>query len=123
MSTGVWIGFNVFVVAMLILDLAVFNRDAHEISLKEALERLMAGRTTFVIAHRLSTIRSADQLLVLEQGQIVERAESTSERSAHDILLAQNGVYAGLYRRQFREAAPELPVYTNGYHPREAVAA
>ena len=55
----------------------------------------MAGRTTFVIAHRLSTIRHADQVLVLNHGEIIERG-------AHEELLAQKGFYYDLYMSQFR---------------------
>jgi ABC-type multidrug transport system fused ATPase/permease subunit len=61
--------------------------------IQEALERLMTNRTSFVIAHRLSTIRAADQILVMRQGQIVERG-------THDDLLARNGLYAKLARIQ-----------------------
>ena len=60
--------------------------------------RLMAGRTSFVIAHRLSTIRSADQILVIDQGEIVERG-------THDELLARQGFYERLYASQFRATA------------------
>jgi len=55
----------------------------------------MEGRTSFVIAHRLSTVRDADQILVVEAGEIVERG-------SHDQLLARDGTYARLYRSQFR---------------------
>jgi len=61
--------------------------------IQEGLSALMAGRTTFVIAHRLSTIRSADQILVLEDGVIVERG-------THSELLARGGRYFDLYTRQ-----------------------
>ena len=57
----------------------------------------MRGRTSFVIAHRLSTIRSADVILVLEDGDVVERG-------THDELLAQGGAYAHLYNSQFQHA-------------------
>jgi ABC-type multidrug transport system fused ATPase/permease subunit len=59
----------------------------------EALRRLMAGRTTFVIAHHLSTIQSADMIMVLKAGQIIERG-------SHDELLARSGTYARLYKMQ-----------------------
>ena len=79
---------------ILILDEATASVDtATEKLIQEALERLMANRTSFVIAHRLSTIRKADQILVIRHGQIVERG-------AHDELLALNGLYAKLARIQ-----------------------
>ena len=79
---------------LLILDEATASVDtATERLIQEALERLMAGRTTFVIAHRLSTIRKADQILVLRHGEIIERG-------THDELLSQSGLYARLARIQ-----------------------
>ena len=79
---------------ILVLDEATASVDtATEKLIQEALERLMANRTSFVIAHRLSTIREADQILVIRQGQIVERG-------THDELLATNGLYAKLARIQ-----------------------
>lgn len=79
---------------ILILDEATASVDtATERLIQEALERLMANRTSFVIAHRLSTIRKADQILVMQQGQIIERG-------THDELLEQNGLYARLARIQ-----------------------
>jgi ABC-type multidrug transport system fused ATPase/permease subunit len=83
---------------ILVLDEATASVDTRtELLIQEALKKLLAGRTSFVIAHRLSTVRDADQVLVMEQGQIIERG-------THDELLAQNGTYAQLYARQFREA-------------------
>jgi ABC-type multidrug transport system fused ATPase/permease subunit len=79
---------------ILILDEATSSLDTEsEALIQEGLAALMAGRTTFVIAHRLSTIRSADQILVLEQGLIVERG-------SHAQLLALEGRYFDLYTRQ-----------------------
>ncbi|HZZ71805.1 MAG TPA: ABC transporter ATP-binding protein [Pirellulales bacterium] len=83
---------------ILILDEATSSVDTlTEARIQKALSRLLAGRTSFVIAHRLSTIRHADQVLVLDQGRIVERG-------THRQLLEAEGVYAGLYRR-FAQAA------------------
>jgi ATP-binding cassette, subfamily B, bacterial len=79
---------------ILILDEATASVDtATEKLIQEALERLMKGRTNFVIAHRLSTIQRADQILVLRQGEIIERG-------SHDELLEQDGLYAKLARIQ-----------------------
>lgn len=79
---------------IIILDEATASVDtATEKLIQEALERLMANRTSFVIAHRLSTIRRADQILVLRGGEIIERG-------THEELLATNGLYAKLARIQ-----------------------
>lgn len=79
---------------ILILDEATASVDtATERLIQEALEHLMRGRTSFVIAHRLSTIRKADQILVLRQGEIVERG-------THEELVEQGGLYAKLARIQ-----------------------
>ncbi len=81
---------------ILILDEATSNLDTESESyIQESLKRLMKGRTTFVIAHRLSTIRQADQILVIEQGQIVERGK-------HDELINLKGRYFELYTYQAR---------------------
>ena len=80
---------------VLILDEATSSLDSEsERAIQEGLRRLRAGRTTFVIAHRLSTITSADQILVLEAGQIVERG-------SHKELMALGGRYRDLYDRQY----------------------
>ena len=82
---------------ILILDEATSSIDTRtEIHIQEALLKLLAGRTAFVIAHRLSTIRNADQVLVVNDGQIIERG-------THDELLAiEGGFYRNLYMSQFR---------------------
>lgn len=81
---------------ILILDEATSSIDTRtEARIQRALLRLMAGRTSFVIAHRLSTIRDADQVLVVNGGEIVERG-------THDELLAQRGLYHHLYVSQFK---------------------
>jgi ATP-binding cassette subfamily B protein len=83
---------------ILILDEATSSVDTRtEMQIQEALLRLMDGRTAFVIAHRLSTIRKADQVLVIDEGRIIERG-------THEELLKQAGVYHGLYMSQFRRA-------------------
>lgn len=83
---------------LLILDEATSSVDTRtERLIQAALDKLLQGRTSFVIAHRLSTIRNADQVLVLQAGEIVERG-------THDELLAQRGAYYDLYQSQFREA-------------------
>jgi len=80
---------------ILILDEATSSLDSEsEAMIQDGLRRLRHGRTTFVIAHRLSTIRSADQILVLEAGEIVERGD-------HAALLAAGGRYRQLYDRQY----------------------
>lgn len=86
---------------ILILDEATSNVDTRtEERIQRAMDILMAGRTSFVIAHRLSTIRSADVILVLRDGDIVESG-------SHEELLARGGFYAELYNSQFDERADE----------------
>jgi len=103
---------------ILILDEATSNIDTHtEQLIQTALEILLAKRTSFVIAHRLSTITKADQILVLEQGRIVERAERTATASAHELLLDKAGAYAQLYNRQFQEQADPAEDNVNGHYP------
>jgi subfamily B ATP-binding cassette protein MsbA len=81
---------------VLILDEATSSLDSEsEALIQDGLRSLRQGRTTFVIAHRLSTIRSADQIMVLEQGEIVEHG-------THDELLARGGRYRQLYDKQYR---------------------
>ena len=81
---------------ILVLDEATSSLDSEsEAKIQDGLRALRRGRTTFVIAHRLSTIRSADQILVLEGGEIVERG-------THEELLAANGRYRQLYDKQYR---------------------
>jgi ABC-type multidrug transport system fused ATPase/permease subunit len=99
---------------VLILDEATSSLDSEsEALIQEGLRSLRKGRTTFVIAHRLSTIRSADQILVLENGEIVERG-------THEALLAAGGRYKQLYDKQYKferdlfinpgeDVTPELP--------------
>ena len=79
---------------VLILDEATSHLDAiSEATVREALNRLMIGRTTVVIAHRLSTIRDADKIIVLDEGQVVEQG-------THRQLLSQRGLYAQLVSAQ-----------------------
>ena len=81
---------------ILILDEATSNLDTESESLiQESLKTLMLGRTTFVIAHRLSTIKQADQILVIEGGQIQEQGN-------HDQLIEKKGRYFDLYTYQAR---------------------
>ena len=100
---------------VLLLDEATSSLDSEsEAMIQDGLRSLRHGRTTFVIAHRLSTIRSADQILVLEDGEVVERG-------THETLLAHGGRYRQLYDKQYNfeqdrfinpgeDFTPELPV-------------
>ena len=84
--------------AILILDEATSALDSvTESKIQSSLDQLSRGRTTLIIAHRLSTIRTADRILVVQDGRITEQGD-------HQTLLAQNGVYATLYRTQNLEA-------------------
>lgn len=92
---------------ILILDEATSSVDTRtEQQIQEAMLRLMEGRTSFVIAHRLSTIRDADQILVINQGEVIERG-------THESLLAANGFYARLYNSQFQSQRGSLNGATN----------
>jgi ATP-binding cassette, subfamily B, multidrug efflux pump len=82
---------------ILVMDEATASVDTRtEVLIQEALKKLLKGRTSFVIAHRLSTIRSADLVLVIDDGRIVERGRHTE-------LIEKGGLYAELYNRQFYE--------------------
>ena len=84
---------------MLILDEATSSVDTRtEILIQNAMDKLMAGRTSFVIAHRLSTIKNADMILVMKDGDIIESG-------THEKLLAKGGFYAELYNSQFEIAS------------------
>lgn len=92
--------------AIVILDEATAHLDSEsEAAVQQALSVALAGRTALVIAHRLSTVRNADQILVMDQGRIVERGR-------HDELVALGGLYAELYRTQFATADSPTP-YAN----------
>ena len=84
---------------IVVLDEATAHLDSEsEVAVHQALDSALEGRTSLVIAHRLSTVRNADQILVVDQGRIVERG-------THDELLVAGGLYADLYRTQFAPAA------------------
>ncbi len=103
---------------ILILDEATSSVDTRtERLIQQALEKLLKGRTSFVIAHRLSTIRNADLLLVLDEGDVVERG-------THDELLAKKGFYYNLYMSQFkRDTQFRDALSGNGHKPVEQLAA
>lgn len=102
---------------LLILDEATSSVDTRtERVIQRAFEQLLAGRISFVIAHRLSTIRNADLLLVLKDGEIIERG-------THDTLLEKKGAYYDLYMSQFRhEESGENAASNNGVHPQPETA-
>ena len=84
---------------VVVLDEATAHLDSeNEVAVQNALAVALRGRTSIVVAHRLSTIRQADQILVLDDGRIVQRG-------THDSLLAQGGLYAELYGLQFSESS------------------
>ena len=83
---------------MLILDEATSSVDTRtEELIQKAMDKLTVGRTSFIIAHRLSTIRNADLILVMKDGDIIEKGN-------HEQLLAKKGFYADLYNSQFESA-------------------
>ena len=93
---------------VLVLDDSTSSIDAStEHQLRQALEEVMRGRTTFVIAHRLSTVRNADVILVLDEGRIVEQGR-------HDELIARDGLYRKLYELQLLPAEPTIDELTTG---------
>ena len=86
--------------AIVVLDEATAHLDSEsEAAVQRALDAALEGRTSLVIAHRLSTVRNADQILVVDDGRIVQRG-------THTELLAAGGLYADLYRTQFVEDVP-----------------
>ncbi|MFZ1557644.1 MAG: ATP-binding cassette domain-containing protein, partial [Nitrospira sp.] len=81
---------------IVIFDEATSNIDTEtEVKIREALNDLTKGRTTFIIAHRLATLHDVDRIIVVERGTIVEEGD-------HEALMKRGGVYAGLYEAQFK---------------------
>ena len=94
----------------LILDEATSSVDTKtELQIREALNRLLSGRTALVIAHRLSTIQHADRILVFHKGRL-------REQGAHQELLAQRGIYYRLYQLQYKEQELHVPADMNAAH-------
>ena len=80
---------------ILILDEATSSIDTRtELKIQDAFDKMMQGRTSFIVAHRLSTIRSADVIMVMKDGHIIESGK-------HEKLLEKKGFYANLYNSQF----------------------
>jgi ATP-binding cassette, subfamily B, multidrug efflux pump len=101
----------------LILDEATSSVDTKtELQIREALSRLLSGRTALVIAHRLSTIQHADRILVFHKGRL-------REQGAHQELLTQRGIYFRLYQLQYKEQELHLPLETRGTAEPPAVRA
>jgi len=96
----------------LILDEATSSVDTKtELQIRDALDRLLSGRTALVIAHRLSTIQHADRILVFHKGRL-------REQGAHQELLAQRGIYYRLYQLQYKEQELHLPEDSGAARPR-----
>jgi ATP-binding cassette subfamily B protein len=92
----------------LILDEATSSVDTKtELQIREALNRLLAGRTALVIAHRLSTIQHADRILVFHKGRLREQGD-------HQELLALRGIYYRLYQLQYKEQELPVPMESGG---------
>ncbi len=92
----------------LILDEATSSVDTRtEMMIREALNRLLTGRTAIVIAHRLSTIQNADRILVFHKGRL-------REQGTHQQLLVQRGIYYRLYQLQYKDQELRLPVGSGG---------
>ncbi len=88
---------------LLVLDEATAHLDSEsEAAVQHALDRALTGRTALVIAHRLSTVRGADQILVVDDGRIVERG-------THHELMGRGGLYADLYTTQFADQESDVP--------------
>jgi ATP-binding cassette subfamily B protein len=86
--------------SVVVLDEATAHLDSEsEAAVQRALKQALTGRTSVVIAHRLSTVREADQILVIDAGQV-------RERGRHEDLLAAGGLYAELYHTQFARQQP-----------------
>jgi ATP-binding cassette subfamily B protein len=97
----------------LILDEATSSVDTKtEVQIREALDRLLSGRTALVIAHRLSTIQHADRILVFHKGRL-------REQGAHQELLAQRGIYYRLYQLQYKEQELHVPEQSAASRPQQ----